>query len=231
MDFIKSHTVDIDVLFDQNITISGGFPNFTVENMDFITLLLQTGYLTIKSQKIDRGEPPTYELGIPNREVSQSLFKSIVNELSSQNSIEIETLAKDILNAINNLDNELLQKSFDILTSTIPSVQYGKVKEDIREANYHIWFLSWFSLMGFSVTGEESTHQRNLDMVLKKDKLVVICEFKYDLKTPLKDLALEAINQIKKYEYYKPYLNKNVILLGIGFGDRKCKSIIEKLKN
>ena len=230
MNFVKTHTVDVEVLLNQEIIISGGFPNFTIESMDFITLLLQTGYLTIKNLDIPPTDFPTYELTIPNREVSQSLFKCIVNELSSQSSVEIEVLAKDILNAINNVDNELLQKSFDILTSTIPSLQYSKVKEDIREANYHIWFLSWFSLMGFSVTGEESTSNRSLDMVLKRDNLVVICEFKYSLKTPLNNLAIKAIKQIKKYEYYKPYLNKNVILIGIGFGDRKCKSIIEKLK-
>jgi len=230
MKFIKTHAVNVEVLLDQDIVIHGGFPNFTFENIDFITLLLQTGYLTIKNMDIPPTDLPSYELTIPNREVSQSLFKCIVNELSNQSSVEIEVLAKNILNAINNVDNELLQKSFDILTSTIPSVQFGKVKEDIREANYHIWFLSWFSLMGFSVTGEESTSHGSLDMVLKRDNLVVICEFKYSLKTPLDDLALEAINQIKKYEYYKPYLNKNVVLIGIAFGDRKCKSMIEKLK-
>ena len=58
--------------------------------------------------------------------------------------------------------------------------------------------------MGFSVTGEESTHQRNLDMVLKKDKLVVICEFKYDLKTPLKDLALKLLIRSKNMNITNP---------------------------
>ena len=41
-------------------------------------------------------------------------------------------------------------------------------------------------------------------MVLRRDNLVLICEFKYSLKTPLEKLALIAIKQIKDKEYYKP---------------------------
>ena len=83
--------------------------------------------------------------------------------------------------------------------------------------------------MGFTVVSEESTSHGNIDMVLRKDNLVLICEFKYSLKTSLEKLASIAIKQIKDKEYYKSHINKNVILLGIAFGDRKCKSIIEKL--
>ena len=228
MEFVKNNA-DISVLFQDKPTISGDFPNFTLENLDFTTLLLQTGYLTIKSKKINVGELTTYELGIPNREVKESLFKSIIKEYISVDDKNFNLLSKKFLNSIVNFNNSSLQEVLDTLMASIPAIQYGKVKKDIREANYHILFLSWLRLMGFFALGEIPSSKGTVDVVLKKDNLLIVCELKYSLDEPLKDLATDAIKQIKNKEYYKPYLNYDVILLGIAFGERKAKSLIEPL--
>ena len=140
-------------------------------------------------------------------------------------------IAEKILKAIINLDNDSLQIAFDTLIASVPAVLYGKVKEDIREANYHIWFLSWFRLMGFFAIGETPNSKGIPDIVIKKDNLVVICELKYSDEEHLDDLVIEAINQIKDKKYYKPYLEYNVVLLGVAFGNREIKSHIESLEN
>ena len=230
MDFVKNNR-GTGVLFKPNTTISGNFPSFNLENLDFTTLLLQTGYLTIKEKEVNIGQLTKYKLAIPNREVSQSLFTSIISEFSKQNSAEISNLAEKILKSITNLDNDTLQKTFDILVATVPSILYGKVKKSIREANYHIWFLSWFKLMGFFVIGETPSSHGYTDMILKKDNLVVVCELKYSQDKPLKDLTLKAINQIKANKYYTQYLDYNIVLLGIAFGNREIRTHIESLKN
>ena len=230
MDYIENNPLDASVLFKENIAIEGGFPNFDLEDIDFIALLLQTGYLTIQSEKIMVGELPSYELAIPNREVHASLFTSIIKKISKRKSNHINTLEKKISQSIATLDNELLQDALDALLANIPSVIYGKVKKDIREANYHILFLAMLNLMGFFAIGELSHSKRTLDIVIKKDNLVIVCELKYSLDKPLDDLASKAIEQIKKHGYYKPYLNYDVVLLGIAFGDREAKSLLEPLK-
>jgi len=230
MDFIKNNPVDFELLLDDDITFTGGFPNFTLENINFTTLLLQTGYLTIESKDNPATDSTTYKLAIPNREVSQSLFESIINEISDQSPLELVKLAKKILDAINNIDNYALEEAFDVLLSSIHAQIYGNVKEDIREANYQMMFISWFRLMGFLPIGEVSTSTGRMDMLLIRDNLVLVCEFKHSEDEPLEDLAYEAINQIKDRKYYKPYLDYKVILLGVGFGNRKAKSIIEELE-
>jgi len=63
-------------------------------------------------------------------------------------------------------------------------------QDEIREANYHILFLSWFRLMGFFALGETPASKGTPDIIIKKDNLVVICEIKYSLKEPLNDLAI-----------------------------------------
>jgi len=229
MDFVKNNN-GTDVLFKPNTTISGNFPSFNLKNLDFTTLLLQTGYLTIKEKRVKVGKLTNYELGIPNKEVSESLFTSIINEFSNQESTEVNNLAEKILEAIINIDNDSLQEAFDVLVANIPAMLYGKIKEDIREVNYHIWFLSWFRLMGFFVIGKNQSSKGYADMVLKKDNLIVVCEFKYGLDKSLENLAIEAINQIKDKKYHEQYLDYNVALLGVAFGDREVKSIIEDLK-
>jgi len=230
MNFIKNNKEDVGVLFKSDTKISGNFPSFNLENIDFTTLLLQTGYLTIKNKKVNIGELTKYDLAIPNKEVRQSLFTSIISEFSNQDHESIDTLGKKILKAIANLDNQLLQDAFDTLTSNIPAILYGNIKKNIREANWHILLLSWFSLMGFFTVGEKPSSYGTADIVLKKDNLIIICELKYSEKKALKELAIKAVKQIKDNEYYKPYLNYEVVLLGIAFGDREVKTHIETIK-
>ena len=228
MNFVKNETAD--VLFEPSPIIEGKFPNFDLKNLDFTTLLLQTGYLTIKSRNVNVGELTKYELTIPNKEVSKSLFLSIIKEYSKINNKIFSTLPQKILNSLIYLDKESLQEAFDILLSTIPSIIYGKIKEDIREPNFHMLFLALFRYMGFEVLGETPFAQGTPDLILKKDNLVVVVEFKYSLEHDLNDLTKEAINQIKDLDYYKPFLDYNVVLLGVAFGNREVKLALEPLE-
>ena len=83
--------------------------------------------------------------------------------------------------------------------------------------------------MGFFTLGEVPSSKKTPDILLKKDDLILICELKYDENKNLKKLATEAIEQIKDPEYYKPYIDYEVVLLGVAFGDREVKSHIERL--
>ena len=229
MDFIERNPQDAHVLFQENIEIEGDFPHFDLEEIDLTTLLLQTGYLTIKKEHIVIGELPTYDLAIPNNEVKVSLFSFIIKRISKQKPRDINTLGKKISQAIATLDNILLQEALDTLLATIPAVIYGKVKKDIREDYYHMLFLSMLNLIGFFAIGEAPGSKGTPDIVIKKDNLVVVCELKYSLDEPLEGLATKAINQIKNKEYYKLYLNYDIVLLAVAFGDREAKSLLETL--
>jgi cell division protein ZapA (FtsZ GTPase activity inhibitor) len=53
---------------------------------------------------------------------------------------------------------------------------------------------------------------------------------KYSQKEDLNDLATKVIKQIKDIEYCKPYLGYDVVLLGVAFGNREVKLLLEPLK-
>ncbi|GAA5818874.1 MAG: AAA family ATPase [Methanobrevibacter sp. CfCl-M3] len=229
MDFVRNNK-STNILFDKNMSFSGDFPTFILDKLDFKTLLLQTGYLTIREKYAKPGRLTNYKLAIPNKEVNDSLYNSIIEEFSDDDSLDVFQLANMFLKAIKSCDNKNLQIVFDNLICSVPSILFGKVKKDMRESNFHIWFLSWFKLMGFFVIGETPTSDGYMDAVLKKDNLIIVCEIKYSLDKDLNNLAQNAISQIYNNKYYSPYTDCDVVLLGVAFGDREVKSIIEPLK-
>jgi len=77
--------------------------------------------------------------------------------------------------------------------------------------------------------GETASSQGTADFILKKDNLVLVCEIKYSEKDDLNDLAIDALSQIKKKKYFAPYLDYELVLLGVAFGNREIKSCIEPL--
>ncbi|MDR1722159.1 MAG: AAA family ATPase [Methanobrevibacter sp.] len=78
MDLIKNEDMDIYSILNEEIKIFDSFPTFEIENIDLTTVLLQTGYLTIKDKKSDFEELTEYTLSIPNKEVHDSLYTHIL---------------------------------------------------------------------------------------------------------------------------------------------------------
>jgi len=79
IELLSDENIDLSMTMNNNQTISDDIPDFDINNLDLITVLLQTGYLTIKEKSEVLGKPPKYTLGIPNREVHDSLYKPILN--------------------------------------------------------------------------------------------------------------------------------------------------------
>ncbi|MDR2623746.1 MAG: ATP-binding protein [Methanobrevibacter sp.] len=229
MNFIKNDDVDVNTLLDSNPVFSGDFPNFDLENLDFMTVLLQTGYLTIKNQDYVVGELPNYTLGIPNREVHDSLYTRILSYYTKASTNVIPSLVKKISEGIVNADENVLQESFELLIANIPYSLYKNVKEDVREANFHMMILSWLRLLGFDIQGEILTFKGRVDAILKKDNRVVVCEIKYSSDKSLDKMIDDALGQIKDTEYYKPFVDRNVLLLAVAIRDRDVKCKIEHL--
>ncbi|MDR2829609.1 MAG: hypothetical protein LBB45_00965 [Methanobrevibacter sp.] len=50
----------MNILTKKESEFIGSFPNFELDNLDFTTVLLQTGYLTIKNEKSRSIEPSIY---------------------------------------------------------------------------------------------------------------------------------------------------------------------------
>ncbi|MDR3291089.1 MAG: ATP-binding protein [Methanobrevibacter sp.] len=224
---------NVDVLFDKDLTLFGSFPNFDVKNLDLKTILLQSGYLTIKEKIVEFDELTKYSLGIPNKKVRESLFSYILGSYVNRTGEDTYPIAKDMFRQLISIDEDGFQRSLELLFKSINYSLHSKLND--MEAFYHILFLSWMRIIGFDIQGEVIQLKNRLDCLLIKDDYVIILELikddyviilelKYSKSESLDKLLDKAIKQIKENGYYKPYQNKKtIIFVGIAFKNKEVK--------
>jgi len=190
--------------------------NFDIEEIPLITLLFQTGYLTIK-EVTTIGTQYAYILGYPNLEVKASLNGALA-EIASSSLIKNRTLGKlsQIFNSANFAALKLMLSSH---FASIPHDWYRN--NDI--ANYEGFYASIvYSLvcaLGYEVIAEDVTNHGKIDLTIRMPDKIIILEFKLSKYGS----AAEAIKQIKERNYAEKYLSEAipVYLLGISFDSDK----------
>ena len=186
-----------------------------VSKENFLSLLYQTGYLTIKEATLVSGSY-LLTLGYPNEEVENGL-----NEI---------LLPAYVGSAANSFDNLVIKSYFDngdvesamaTLSSIFASIPYYELVFD-RESAWHSGFVCMMNIVGADIIPESATNKGRIDSVLKCPGDIYIIEFKFNQS------AEKAIEQIKEKKYYESYLdtNKKIHLLGINFSTEE-KNILE----
>lgn len=233
IDILKTTDVDLNILANKKSEFVGSFPNFELDNISFATVLLQTGYLTIKKEESKDIRASRFTTGIPNKEVEESLFSYILATYTNNVPESIEPLTNDMIECIYTQDGEGLQKYFEILLGKISNINYGYLKDNI-EAYYKVLLISWMQLLGFDIETEVMTLKGRLDALLKTKDFVLIIEFKFSETKSLDSMLNEGENQILEKEYYKPYQNKNIVILSVALQPKdincKFKTLEEALK-
>lgn len=182
---------------------------FDLRSSSPLAMLFQTGYLTIKNY--DR-ETQLYTLGVPNREVTDSLFKELLPfYVKVKSGGDSETVVRNIVNSILLGQPEKLVKNLDIFFAGIPY----DMKMD-NENNLHAAIYILLTLIGIKTETEVHTSDGRIDIVVKTSRYIYIIELKFD-KT-----SQEAINQIKEKEYALPYSNEHrqKFLIGLNFSSK-----------
>ena len=227
IDLIMNNPKNINTFLNPETKIAGSFPSFDLEKIDLNTILLQSGYLTIKNKKAVLGKLPEYSLDIPNKEVHDSFYSHLLSYFTNISDGSIQPMAEDMLNYIINGDEDNLTKSFETLLNNIPSILHERI-ENINEAYYHLLFTSWLQILGFEVSNENRSLGGDSDTILRINNLIIIIEYKYSAKLSLETMLNEGINQIKNKSYHKPYQNKKLILVSIATKPKKIACKIEK---
>jgi hypothetical protein len=201
------------------------FDSYDPANIDEISLLFQTGYLTVKS--IDRSsEGSRFTLGIPNREVRESFLTHLVNAYSNYPTGQLQPLASDMQQQIRVGDISGLEQNLRLLLAHIPSILHVD-----REAYWHSLFLLLMKLLGFDIQGEVLTNVGRIDAVWRQPELTVVAEIKYHTQKSVDALLDEAIAQIRDRRYYEAYLDRKTVLLAIAFTEKEVKCRMETAGN
>ena len=174
-------------------------------NIDFIPLLLQAGYLTITDYKKEDNE---FKLDYPNFECKEAFSMLILAFYANKTDSTVATNILYLKKALQILNFEEFFTKFENLVASIPYMNREK-----NEKYYSSIFHIVLKLLELSPHSEVQTHTGRIDTVVEMKNHIFIFEYKFN-KT-----AQEALNQIEEKRYYAPYLNsgKQIILIGISF--------------
>ena len=186
------------------------FSAFEIDNIDPLTLLLQTGYVTIKETE-ERFGQTWYFLDFPNREVAGAFSAYILNSYAGKTQTASVQFTAEIATALLNKDLKKLRKIMEVFFAGIPYTSHKK-----QESTFQTIFFSIFRLLGLYIEAESATNDGRIDAVVQTQDAIFIFEFKLD-NDPT------ALEQIKEKEYYKKYLldKREIYIVGVNFDSEK----------
>ena len=187
-----------------------------VNQISVVSLLFQTGYLTIKQvQRTLQGQ--FYELGYPNYEVAHAFRQHLLVDYLETNPDQVSAFL------LTQLQQALQTTNIDAFIATLQAV-FADIPSQLflpQEAYYHSVVYLVLRLLGFSIQAERMTNVGRIDAVLELADKVYILEFKMTT-------GQIALDQIRTKKYAQPFLgrDKTVILLGIAF-DKTTRNIAD----
>ena len=213
IDLVRKNRFDFDNILSKPVS-SMAFNAFEIDKLDPLTLLLQTGYLTIKSV-VMKYDMPWYWLDFPNREVSFSFNSSLLNTYSRKSDNFVVAFCEQLAEAMDQGNVKQLRKAMESFFAGISYEIHHK-----NESNFQNIFFAMFRLLGYYISAESHTNDGRIDAVAETEKYVFIFEFKLDNDD-------SALSQIKDKEYYKKYelSKKKIFLNGVTFGTEKGQII------
>ncbi|MDR3048810.1 MAG: ATP-binding protein [Elusimicrobiota bacterium] len=223
INMIKEREQVLDVLEPQKVD-SLFFESADIEEIDEVSLLFQTGYLTIKEKIIDK-DNISYTLAMPNTEVRKAFLNHLLSSYSKYPAAKIQGLREKVKKQIKDRDEAGFEQSFRILLARVPFV----LQQD-NEAYYHSMFLIWLYMLDFDIQGEVLTNLGRIDAVLRFPDYNIVAECKYSSQKTIETLLEEALKQISDKKYYEVYMDKPIVLLGIAFTGKDIKCKFEELK-
>ena len=186
---------------------------FDVDHIATEALLFQTGYLTITDEEDFSGEP-VYRLGYPNREVRQSLNRSLLRYLVRDSTRQMANSVR-LYRLLEANDFAELETLFHAFFASIPYEWYTNNDIADYEGYYASVFYSYFAGLGLDITVEDSSSHGRLDMAVLFNSNVYLFEFKVVEMAS----AGAAMAQLQERRYADKYraLGQPIYLIGVEF--------------
>ena len=211
------------VVLDEIEVSQTAFSNYEPDRPALVSLLYQTGYLTIKSARQDGGIR-LYRLVPPNFEVATAFSESLSADFSRLDGEEHASLLTQMVEALRADDVDDMLDALSCFFANIPANITVK-----REKYYQSLFYAVFVLIGARTHAECWTNRGRVDAVVETPRGVYVFEFKLGTGGrdgarpspggPTSVSAAAALAQIKARGYAEKWLRcgKKVTLVGAAF--------------
>jgi len=179
------------------------FDSSDLKNLDYVSVLFQAGYLTIKE---DVGFE-MYRLDFPNTEVRDAFSQFLLAEYAELQPTRMQPLVFSLYNALKINNFEEVKIIFNALFAAIPQDYFL----ENREKFYHAICFLTLRLLGYFTQIEINSGRGRLDCIVFLENKIFLFEFKLDQSSQ------KAMEQIKARNYFAPYLGqgKEIYLIGV----------------
>ncbi len=193
--------------------------SFDIDRISPVTLLFQSGYLTIKEAFLD-GVMTEYTLGFPNLEVFTAFTNSLLDIFVSPE--QKSTVRINLYRALKDGDTGQFKSAIHALFAAIPYHNYTGNDIACYEGFYASVIFAWLSSTGMQLIVEDCTNKGRIDMSMETDNAIYLIEFKVDMP------EAKALEQIKTKGYAEKYQakGKKIVLIGIAFSSEE-KNVTE----
>lgn len=200
---IKAGNMPVTELDNLKTTV-GALTDVSFDLGNFIPVLYQSGYLTIKDYDWEFDE---VTLGFPNKEVASGFLNRLLpyyTSISSYNTgFEVNQFVRDV--RAGRSEDFMVR-----LQSLFADFQYDTFELRHLEQHYQDVIFILFKLLGFYTRAEYKTSSGRIDMVIKTSDYIYVMEFKMDRT------AEEALAQIDSKHYLLPFKADGRKLIKIG---------------
>ena len=204
IDLLKRSPLDFDEMTVTTFDLSA---SYEPEQVWLLPLMVQTGYLTIKSSRV-AGDETVCTLGYPNREVEGAMSKYLVEGYSCARKDQFSPICNRIYDGLEAGEVDEVMEGLKCFFENIPydlQVKYEKY--------YQSLFVSIFLMLKARVSSEVKTARGRIDAVVETPKFVYVFEFK------IRGTSEEALAQIEEKGYAAKFASdpRKVFKIGCAF--------------
>jgi hypothetical protein len=197
-----------------------------LKRLNYLSIMLQTGYLTFKKHIVD----DFYSIGYPNKEVENAFSKMLLGGYLDGHPAVTTMTVFDIEKAFKKNDIEQVIAIMTSMFKTLPATFFKEsveitdnqgntktIKRATSEAFYHAVIYLVFKILGMHIQVEVTTQEGRVDAVVETENHIYIFEFKKNRS------AQAAIDQINKKHYADHFAlsKKQIYLIGVSFSLHK----------
>ena len=208
MGFFKARPLDVS---DLSVT-EADLAAYEPEKIKPVTLLFQTGYLTIKD--LERtGNMLRYRLKFPNQEVENSFLTDLSALYIGNDNSGTANIAAEVIKALQRRDPDGFVEAFRQFFASIPY----DLTDRQNEQSWQAIIYAVLRVIGINADGEVRTHRGRIDLTVETETDAYIIEVKRD------STAKKAIEQIQDKSYtdrFRPS-GKPITLIGMSFSTKR----------
>lgn len=183
-----------------------------LQQLDYVALMLQMGYLTLKAHLGDN----IYEVAYPNKEIELAFSKALLENHLQLPTGQAENDSTTMLEAFAENDIEKALKVVDGLFGALP-YEYFKERYWIGEAFYHATLFWLFRILGLKMNATIEIDQNKIDVVVETDTHIYIFDLKKSRNATIVLLQIQMRKQAPQFAHIK----KEIYLVSVAFNLRK----------